>query len=394
MRQVSDEEMEILRQLPSNVSGIKEDEPEQVIEDIDITDEIEDIEISNTLQENNNKPAAPSTTSTLASMIGQKVGYKEREEFNQNEMQDEARRHGVVIGANIFDRADIKDGWQVLDRSLFGERDIYYPRDWEFRIRPATVEAIRNWSTIDDENLTVVDDVFNEIIKSCFSIKTPQGLIPWGNLRSWDRFFVLMLIKEYSMSIGESKISFNEECPECENEVTFELNSTTLAFDLPDTDLLRYYDPEKCVWMIDPAEYDVPGEPFTLYLPTLEKDANIKQWMIERVRANKKIDNVFLKFLPWMAPSISKNLEIATRQIKDYERKFKSYDIDMFTFMNDVITNIIVMPSPTLTIKCPTCGEEVTANIRFPNGVNELFNIKRTGKQFGSKTGPIKFGAR
>ena len=65
--------------------------------------------------------------------------------------------------------------------------------------------------------------------------------------------------------------------------------------------------------------------------------------------------------------------------------KFKSFDTEMFTFMNDVITNIMVTPSTKLTTKCPTCGEEVTTNIRFPNGVSELLNVKRTGKKFGKK---------
>ena len=122
-------------------------------------------------------------------------------------------------------------------------------------------------------------------------------------------------------------------------------------------------------------------------MPTLEKDANIKAWIIDKLQKqpNKKLDSVFIKFLPWMANKISKNLDVASRQIKELEMKFKSFDTEMFTFMNDVITNIMVTPSTKLTTKCPTCGEEVTTNIRFPNGVSELLNVKRTGKKFGKK---------
>ena len=150
---------------------------------------------------------------------------------------------------------------------------------------------------------------------------------------------------------------------------------------------MRYYDRETCTWMVDPAEYDVNGDVVTLYLPTLEKDANIKAWIIDKLQKqpNKKLDSVFIKFLPWMANKISKNLDVASRQIKELEMKFKSFDTEMFTFMNDVITNIMVTPSTKLTTKCPTCGEEVTTNIRFPNGVSELLNVKRTGKKFGKK---------
>ena len=41
---------------------------------------------------------------------------------------------------------------------------------------------------------------------------------------------------------------------------------------------------------------DVNEDPITLYLPTLEKDANIKAWMIQRYQDKKKVDNIFIKF--------------------------------------------------------------------------------------------------
>ena len=99
----------------------------------------------------------------------------------------------------------------------------------------------------------------------------------------------------------------------------------------------------------------------------------------------KKIDNVFIKFLPWLAPKISKDLEIAKRQIRQYEVIYKSWDEIMFDFMNEVVTNIVVLPATKLQTTCPTCGEEVTSDIRFPNGINDLFNISGGRKKFGKK---------
>ena len=149
---------------------------------------------------------------------------------------------------------------------------------------------------------------------------------------------------------------------------------------------MKYFSAEEQNWFIDPNEYGVDWpEPVTLYLPTLEKDANIKAWMIDRIQQKKKIDQVFIKFLTWLAPKISKDLTIAQRQIRDYEVKFKSWDTDMFSFMNEVVTNIAVVPSTKLMTTCPTCGEEVTSDIRFPNGVSDLFNISSGRKKFGKK---------
>ena len=255
MRQISEEEMNILKQMPDNVSGVTNvnNQPATPVEAQE-----------NIQAKTPTAPAEPSETEKLMGMLGKKVGYKQEEDNRTQSMQATAAERGIRIGGNIFENADVRDGWQIVDRRLFGERNIYYPQDWEFRVRPATVEAIRNWSTIDDENANVVDDVFNEIIKSCFSIKTPQGLLPWGNLRSWDRFFILLLIRQYTFQTGDSKFEYTEDCPECDNPVTFVLNSTTLQYDLPDPDVMKYYDEETCTWRVDPEEYDVDGEAFTL----------------------------------------------------------------------------------------------------------------------------------
>ena len=324
-----------------------------------------------------------------AQYIGTKLQHKiggygetDREEDQKMVAEKKLTRIGEKIGQSV----EFREGWMDVEKGLLGERAIYYPEDWEFKIRPATVEAIRNWSTIDEENPNSVDDVFNEILKSCLSIVTPSGPLPWGNIRSWDRFFFILLIREYSMINGEKKVEFFEDCPNCENPVKFTLNSQSLLYEFPDPEVMKYYSPEEQTWMIDPREYGVDWpEPIVLYLPTLEKDANIKAWLIDRVQTNKKVDQVFIKFLPWLAPKISKDLTIAQRQIREYEVKFKSWDTEMFGFMDEVINNITVIPSSKLIETCPVCGEEVTAQITFQDGIRTLFDMAGGRKKFGSK---------
>ncbi len=334
-------------------------------------------------QEQNQNPASQ--------YIGQQLNHKPGDSpFAKDDDNTLAERKGLSkLGEKIGEHEDIRDGWIPVDRAYLGDRDLYYPEDWRFRIRPATVEAIRSWSTLDDQDVNSMDDVFNEVLKSCISIVDGTGKpIPWGNIASWDRFFWLLLIREFTFVDGESKIKYDEECPECENPVTFELTSQSLMFETPDPELLPMYDREKRCWNIDPAEYDVEGEePITLYIPTLEKDANIKAWLINRVQQNRnrKIDNVFLRFALWMSPKVSKDLTIAQRQMKEMEMKYKSWGVEMFDFMDEVLKNIIVTGSSKLTLTCPICGEEVTSDIRFPNSVRDLFHVQNRRKKFGKK---------
>lgn len=335
-------------------------------------------------------PAEEPVRSEAAQYLGTKLGYTPGQSPFADKEGDKKRveeKKLTKVGQNLFENAEYRDGWIDVDRSFLGERAKFYPEDWRFKIRPATVEAIRNWSTIDEENVNSIDDVFNEVMKSCISIQTPTGPLPWGNINSWDRFFFLLLVREYTFIQGETAIKYDEDCIECENPITFELTSQSLMYEYPDEEVMNMYDQATKSWRIDPEEYDVNHEPITLYLPTLEKDANIKAWLIAKLNENRnrKIDQVFLKFLPWMSPKISKDETIAARQIKELELKYKSWDADMFSFMDEVIRNIMVTPMSKLTTNCPICGEEVTSQIRFPNSVKSLFNVQNRSRKFGKK---------
>jgi hypothetical protein len=160
-------------------------------------------------------------------------------------------------------------------------------------------------------------------------------------------------------------------------------------YDLPDADLIKnYFDRETQSWLINPADFGVDhADVIELHLPTLEKDANIKAWMIDKLQQNRnaKIDSVFIKFLPWLAPKISKDSTIAQRQIRQYEQQFKLWDVELFAFMDNVLKNVIVTPATKIRTFCDSCGEEVTSDIRFPNGVSALFAMENKFKKFGSK---------
>lgn len=337
--------------------------------------------------------AAPEVESVpVQGVVGSKLGHKIGG-YNETDREADAQmvkeKKLSRMGDNIYENIELRDGWVDVDRELLGERSKFYPEGWKFRIRPATVEVVRNWSTVDEKNPFSVDDAFNEILKYCLGIKDANGNpVPWSSINTWDRLFFVLLIRNYTMKNGEKKLEFIEDCPNCDVPVTFTLDSMSLMYDLPDEEIMRYYSPEDRVWMIDPYDFGLDGEEaITLYLPTVEKDANIRAWMIEKLRENQnaKIDPVFIKFLPWLAQKISKDTTLAKGQIRKFETQFKSWDVDMFTFMDSVIRNVTVTPSDRILAVCPSCGEEVTAVIRFPDGISSLFAMGNRHRQFGKK---------
>ena len=316
------------------------------------------------------------------SSYGQKEDLTDKEEADLEAFMSRSRKHNEEQAEAIA----ISNGWIPIDRDEMGIRSQFYPESWEFYVRPATVQAIKNWTAIDEERPDVVNNVFNDIMKTCVKIDThsDQGA-SWAQINSWDRFWFVLKIREYTYPGGQNKIEFEDECSSCDQDVTYALNAQSLFYEFPDDDLIEKYWDGKA-WNIDPREYDVDHAPITLYTPKLGKDEAIINWATAKARTEKKIDETFVKYLVWLLPKPNKDMQLLDRQIQKLYKEFKNWDLDMFTFMDDVITNITINPSEKLRIICPSCGQEAISNVQFPDGIKVLFEVKSSAKKFGSRS--------
>ena len=313
---------------------------------------------------------------------GGKTELSKDEEMEMEKFLSRSRKHSE----KLHEETAITDGWIPIDRTEMGQRSDFYPETWEFFIRPATVQAIKNWTAIDEERPDVLNNVFNEIIKTCVKINPHDGTTAsWTQINSWDRFWFILKVREYTYVQGQSKVEFQDECSECSEEIDYNLTASGLFYEFPDQELIDTYWTGKS-WVIDPREYDVDEAPITLYTPTLGRDIAIIDWATAKYRQdNKKPDEMFINFLMWLLPKPSKDMQMLDRQISQIYKNYKKWSIDMFTFMSDVIRNITINQSEKLRVKCPYCGQEATSNVQFPNGIKVLFETKTSAKKFGSR---------
>ena len=313
-----------------------------------------------------------------------KASYGGKEELTADEQSD---MEAFLARSNRHKREEetpMTEGWILIDREEMGIRSQFYPESWEFYIRPATVQAIKNWTSIDEERADVMNNIFNEIIKTCVKISAPEGGVSWNQIRSWDRFWFILKVREYTYAKGQSKIEFQDDCSECGEEIDYSLTSDGLFYEFPDEDLVDKYWKGDC-WKIDPREYDVDAPSIVLYTPTIARDSAIIDWASAKVRAGGKIDETFINFLVWLLPKPSKDMQVLDRQISQIYKEYKKWSIDMFTFMSDVVRNITINQSEKLRVTCPCCGREATSTVQFPNGIKVLFEVKTSAKKFGSR---------
>lgn len=325
----------------------------------------------------------------LRNIPGQKQELDKEEDAQLSAFLNRASSRSK-IAQNAGDVVDfgprISQGWMEVDRAELGIRSKFYPDDWAFYIRPATVEAIKNWSAIDEERIDILNNVFNDIVRSCVSIKAASGNIPWSKINSWDRFWFILKVRELTFKSGEAKIEFTDTCPECDEEILYKLDPKSLHYEFPDDDIVeKHWDTDSRAWIVDPAEYGINKPVLKFYIPTLEKDQAILDWGIAKARTNKKIDQTFIKFLPWMLNKIPKDEQVLERFISEAQTIYKNWDVETFNFADDVVRNITINPSENLRQVCPHCGEEVISNVRFPNGIRALFKTETKHAKFGSR---------
>lgn len=315
-----------------------------------------------------------------------KTVYGQKEELSQSEedslnaflSKDKARKTQA-------EESTVASGWIPINREDMGIRSMFYPESWEFFVKPATVQAIKNWTSIDEERIDQVNRVFNEVVKMCVKIDThSKDGAGWAQINSWDRFWFILKVREYTFSTGEAKIEFTDACSECGDDVNYTLHTDNLFYEFPDDDLIEKYWGEG-VWTIDPREYDVDHDPIVLYTPKLGKDEAIIDWATSKGRNGQKIDENFIEMLVWMLNKPSKDAQMFDRQVQKLQAEYRSWGVDMYTFMKDVIKNITVNPSEKLRVTCPHCSMEATSNVQFPNGIKALFNIGSKVKKFGSR---------
>lgn len=300
---------------------------------------------------------------------------KSLEEFKERAKNIKEEQADVVVGS----------GWIPVDRSEMGTRSLFYPADWSFFVKPATVQLIKNWTSIDDNDPQQVYRILNEVVKSSVKIETGGSFgRGWQSINTWDRLWFVLKVREVTFAKGESKVEYEDECDKCGANIIYTLSPSALHYEFPDDDLIeKYWDGQK--WVIDPEEYGVSHAQITLYTPTLGNDDTILEWVRAKVQMKQTVDETFITFLPWMFNKVPKDPQMIDKMFNKIYTEYKDWDINMFEFMSDVVRNINIDQSETLRVKCPECGQEGTSTVRFPNGVKELFRVETQVKKFGSR---------
>jgi len=288
---------------------------------------------------------------------------------------DTTRGSGVVSPDDPeIKRIQSLAGHVKLDLTQFPSGGRFYREDFEIHIRAARVGEIRDFSTVDEDNILDVDEKLNSILVNCTKIMYGTQRGSYRDVLEEDRIYLILSIRELTFKQGENKLMMpigKKGCstPSCKSQESVELKTSNLQFQETDELLEKYYDYQNKCYTIPTKNH---GE-ITLAPPTIGVMRAITNWIRKREEENKSWDKASLTVLPheqreWRGFNDNEIFSAITN--------FQGWDASKYSIVYRLVEKAKIGVKPEFVYPCESCDAEVTVPLSFPGGVKALFIIQ------------------
>lgn len=284
----------------------------------------------------------------------------------------------VNLGNNIDldDDPDVKRinamiGYHDVPLDTLPSRGRYLPSDARISIRAARVGEIREFSTIDEENLKDVTDKITYIVSQCTKVYYGNTPGSYKDITASDRIVLITKIRELTFTDGSSSIKIpvpDNACKTvgCRPQPTIDFNTNSLSFVEPPQDLEKYYDSVNRCYNIETKRFGT----ISIYPPNIGVTMAIINWASEKHKENKKFEEALTELLQFV---IKDWRGLSDRMIESKLSEMAGWTTDKFALVYRLVEKISVGIEYNIKTTCANCGGEITVPITFPDGYKSLF---------------------
>jgi hypothetical protein len=254
-------------------------------------------------------------------------------------------------------------GWSRIDAKDLPTQGLFYPEGVEIGIRSASASEIRHWSTLNEDDLSLLDDMLNYVLERCAYYKAPNAqLSSWKDLKEVDRFYLLLAIREKTFIKGENvlqvKISETKK---------MDVNKDMIQYITFHEKLMKYYDVEKrCIVLTFKT-----GKNLNIYLPSVGITNWLKTYITRKNRQNESFDQDFLNFAPFII-SDWRGLNDSSYEKYIYDsQNWTTAEISMLTEIRKIFADAI---NPVIRYHDEQGGER-SIPLNFQGGIKSIFLI-------------------
>jgi hypothetical protein len=288
-------------------------------------------------------------------------------------MEDPIEKVTSLGKANMFagrdsDEPALLPGYIEIWPEKFPSKGLFYPSETRFFIRAAQVKEIRHFSTINEQDPFTIDEALNEILKSCLMTRQPNRQMSFKDLKEEDRIYIIMAVRELTFPKGESNLIVKAICQECNHENEIKITNDTFQHNDIDEKMLKYYSEETRMFEVQTKS----SGSITMTPPSIGVMMEVTKYIQKRQQEGKKIDQSFIKVLPYLVQDWRGFNEQA---INNLEIEFMSWNTTKYNTMYALTDMCRVGVKENLFATCEKCHSEVVTPITFPGGIKSLFVV-------------------
>jgi hypothetical protein len=254
-------------------------------------------------------------------------------------------------------------GAQKINLLDLPSKGMFYPDGTEIIIRAATASEIRHWSTLDEKDLSSLDDMLNYVLERCVSIKFPGGHSSWKDIKEVDRFYVILAVHEYTFIKGENKLQVKVS-----ETKKIDVQKEMVDYLTIDEKIMKFYNPEARCFEIDLKD---GSSPFKISLPTVGVTNWLKNYVIRKRQQNQPIEEDFINFAPFV---ILDWRGLGDQTYQKYLMEGETWSIKKISALSWIKDNFIEAVEPVVKYQDEQGGERQVP-LNFQGGIKSLFII-------------------
>lgn len=253
-------------------------------------------------------------------------------------------------------------GWQKIKLQDLPTKGYFYPEDTEIVIRSASAQEIRHWSTLQEDDLSTLDDMLNYVLERCVGFKTPTGFSSWKDIKEIDRFYILLAVREYTFVKGENHLQVKVS-----EKNTLNVTKDMIDFMNFDERLMKYYDAQKRCFVLKFKS----GNVIEVSIPSVGVTNFLKTYIQRKQNQGHNFDMDFISFAPFICKDWRGLTDAGYEQIVLNSNSWSIAEISVLTHLKDLFVETV---SPVVKY-VDEGGTERKAPLNFQGGIKSVFLI-------------------
>jgi hypothetical protein len=281
-----------------------------------------------------------------------------------------------------------KIGFRPLTITNLPSTGMFYPLNTSIEYRAASLEEIKHYSSMNEEDLKDVMDKTASVLSHCMKISVGGSPRSYRDLIEFDKIYMVFLIRDLSMLVHgrENKLIQEIECEECGNKEKTELSNNIFSFHSISDKLTRFFNPDESCFVFNDAEMNVNN--LKVYVPTIGSNEFIVNYIrskeTEKRNEQRTIyyDKGFLRVLPFIAKD---HRELSNeRSLAKYHKYYANLTYDEHVLLDKLVEKINLGIKPAIDTICKKtgCGHTNRNLIRFRGGVRSILNLSSVTEKF------------